>query len=737
MIARLNISLAVAIFVLMVVGSPRTLAEHGRDGVDPDSIAYQRALRSFTAGEYERARDLFRDVFRTNPAYVGAQGAAAYWLGRSFEACEQPDSSRWTYRTGFRAAESTQETPLRLFDAYLRTLVTPLKRLSLRIDGASTRAESVYFDILATLGSRTSSWEKSLLHQHVLQLRPLMSESDIQSLLVSGEADNPEDWTYRKEAGERLLSWWRRKDPNPSSRLNERAVEHLYRVARAQQAYADARSIRGWDERGDIYIRYGNPSRKRTINFDDARFLLDVIRPPMPITRADFPRNEVWVYSHLGADGQFVFVEENGSYEVSSPINMLPEVLRGPFSSAQRSQNLAYSSISALRYIYDQLSLHYQYSGVVSDDIESWFNFQNVANALTNTRMDKMVIGDGAGRRVMFRGPGPSQSFPSFAATRALADAAAEERSFVRRRAHTVPDTYAVSRDAYTPLDVEAHFARFLTEQGETRTEVYWTHDLGVSGVPLQKQQIIATVIEHDIDYEVRRREMDRHSPSSVRASDQTSRVPRESVRSLEITTPRSTKGGRYHVSMQWDRIIDGSPLASRNGEDGDDESLGRSVVWKDSLKALSSDPGVLEMSDLKPVVLPREEYLQDGLSKATPYPSRTIDPSQDLAFYFEVYHLNFGKGDQTHWRTEYEVEYRVRRGFAGRVFGPNYKVERTSTDAESVGSTSRTEEIIYIDLDPDKLMDETPVVITVRVTDEVSGRSVERSLNFELADAN
>jgi GWxTD domain-containing protein len=58
-----------------------------------------------------------------------------------------------------------------------------------------------------------------------------------------------------------MLEQWKRRDPNPATRVNERLVEHFARVAFADIHFALPRLGRVGSEtaRGEVYIRYGRP----------------------------------------------------------------------------------------------------------------------------------------------------------------------------------------------------------------------------------------------------------------------------------------------------------------------------------------------------------------------------------------------------------------------------------------------------------------------------------------------
>ena len=91
--------------------------------------------------------------------------------------------------------------------------------------------------------------------------------------------------------------YWNQRDPTPGTERNERYEEHLRRVAYARTMYSWPNS-RGFDDRGEIYVRYGEP---------DDRYICDT---PTPGWRS----NESWVYNALGFYGCFDFVDDGSGY---------------------------------------------------------------------------------------------------------------------------------------------------------------------------------------------------------------------------------------------------------------------------------------------------------------------------------------------------------------------------------------------------------------------------------------
>ena len=138
----------------------------------------------------------------------------------------------------------------------------------------------------------------------------------------------PEDLEIYRDAdtekrAELIARFWRRLDPSPLTKANERLIEHYRRVAYARRYYGEGEFP--WDDRGEVYVRFGKPdhtSKSGDIQNEMDREIQDArqnyvnrrrialrIRPGQPI----FPVPamswwEYWVYADLEGGTEFDFV---------------------------------------------------------------------------------------------------------------------------------------------------------------------------------------------------------------------------------------------------------------------------------------------------------------------------------------------------------------------------------------------------------------------------------------------
>jgi hypothetical protein len=150
-----------------------------------------------------------------------------------------------------------------------------------------------------------------------------------------------------------------------------------------------------------------------------------------------------------------------------------------------------------------------------------------------------------------------------------------------------------------------------------------------------------------------------------------------------------------------------------------------------DSLRPLRAG-GRLEMSDVKVLSAPDAEVSPARLqAQATPYPFQTVTNDTPLLLSFELYHLSRGPDDQTRYTIAYEVAGRTRRGWTRLFRGQD--TQQTSTETTVTGTERRTEELILLDLSEIERDEAQDVRVTVRVTDETSGDTIARTVDFVL----
>jgi GWxTD domain-containing protein len=128
-----------------------------------------------------------------------------------------------------------------------------------------------------------------LVARDVAAMQYILSPEELAVLLA-----RPQDERCRKW----IDAWWRTRDPIYTTPGNEALVEHERRVLTAENYFARG-AWPGWDDRGEVFIRYGPPGSR-------SRQPADVVEPGIYV-----PALEYWYYPQF--DMFAAFADPNGS----------------------------------------------------------------------------------------------------------------------------------------------------------------------------------------------------------------------------------------------------------------------------------------------------------------------------------------------------------------------------------------------------------------------------------------
>ncbi len=122
-----------------------------------------------------------------------------------------------------------------------------------------------------------------------------------------------------------LRIWWKRKDPNLTTEVNEVQEEFVRRARYALDNFHDPTGQKPWDDRGDVYILYGEPDEvgpadyysDRQGNFDQLSSFGGKGFTPMDQKAEDMKaRSVVWSYFRYG-EFQFQDYHATGCWELA------------------------------------------------------------------------------------------------------------------------------------------------------------------------------------------------------------------------------------------------------------------------------------------------------------------------------------------------------------------------------------------------------------------------------------
>ncbi|MCU0607223.1 MAG: GWxTD domain-containing protein [Candidatus Edwardsbacteria bacterium] len=133
-------------------------------------------------------------------------------------------------------------------------------------------------------------------------------------------------------------TFWKRKDPTPTTERNERYEEHLARVGFADENFPA--SSGWWDDRGKIYLKFGDPDDREWNPMGSAPSQYMCESDPTSETGSAMvsPSRgwERWGYSRLGH--QFTFVQQLTGYKLAKSL----------YSAQTFSSSIQASAVSAL-----------------------------------------------------------------------------------------------------------------------------------------------------------------------------------------------------------------------------------------------------------------------------------------------------------------------------------------------------------------------------------------------------
>lgn len=311
----------------------------------------------------------------------------------------------------------------------------------------STLLWTAYRTMLARANHYRDDTTRAFVDRHV-QLAELVLPTPIRANTLPDERANT------------VLEWWLSQEAQFLSGRHERLAQHLGRVANARMRFANPLRPTGLDARGETLVRYGSPSRVRTVRFNEAELTRSFLRDGLPVRLRDFPDNEVWVYDQFGLAGLFMFVEGNDGYRLGAVNDLLPRQLRSRgVGGSARGGAYAIAGLRALRHILAQLAMFHPAYGPRYDIVAGYVG-----------RQEERVI---EARGFRGRPGGGSADELSRTLESALSRNHADDGSISEQRMRTLPASYSLSeRVGYQP---DLRPVRFRLPEGETEVVVYWT----------------------------------------------------------------------------------------------------------------------------------------------------------------------------------------------------------------------------------------------------------------------
>jgi GWxTD domain-containing protein len=275
--------------------------------IEPENVEYQLALARayYQAGFLKSARQRFERVSKINPDDPSTRyGLGLVWrrdwlkYGESTSLGRAIDNLSWAARldttmvdawltlvplliesgqltAATSAAQHAMWVKPDLPDAQLAVAATAFR------SGDVLRAQALFDATLPRLPRE--------VRERYDDISPVASERDTMVLHHLGLVEQMEF----------LRRFWKEQDPDPTTPENELQLEYWTRVTQAYFLYFDTR-LREWDERGEVYVRYGPPEHVtyNPVGFGSGSALIYGERSTYD---AGFPANTlIWDYPSLG-----------------------------------------------------------------------------------------------------------------------------------------------------------------------------------------------------------------------------------------------------------------------------------------------------------------------------------------------------------------------------------------------------------------------------------------------------
>ena len=475
--------------------------------------------------------------------------------------------------------------------------------------------------------------------------------------------------------------FWKSRDPSPTTEYNERLVEHYRRLNYAKQHYT-MRQTKGYDDRGVIYIKHGEPDQKATL-----------------VGNFGIRDNETWVYRRKPDDYIFNFVKKTSSYFIAS--SLMEAVVGTPFSNAFMQQpdpeNPQQSvTLQATDLAYNMREL-----------LRSRMEIDPIYARLYNEKAD-------------FNDPG--------ALTQEIATNWGMDEARVLEPALTKgvqSETY-VPEMGSQPLDYYYYTADFMAMNANSNVNIFY-------GLPVNelefKRDIIGVRVNYEATFAVFDQDWKEVKRSYNRRSYQLSQEPDKENRGLLLVDKQAMNlpPGNYHYSV--------------SVKDLGSEHLG---IFKGDLDVTQYKPDdfnvsqIVLASNITPFDGGKPGKFTRGQYNVMPLPSRTFRQEMAVFVYYEIYNLTLSEEKKKKYNVDFTIQAeKLDRNIAAKIFAPLANVLSRAEDKGKItltfdkeGNPDRLAQAEYISID----ISDSPAGeynLSVVVTDTATGKKITRQTKF------
>ncbi len=569
----------------------------------------------------------------------------------------------------------------------------------------------------------------------------------------------PEQQAYREQ-------FWARRDPDILTKLNERVIEH-YRRTWYARTYFSSKYARAyfssnaylWDERGAVYIRYGEPdyrSRSNDRNFFQptevervrTQMAIDIYGPEaafFTFTGPVFPiRSSREKDSSLDSDTFSDIINEN--IAVPPPIPPPGEPVDEDEyldEYMEKTAELQSDEAEKLKFGFDRNPLERDGATIESvldeqtGELNTRLQFGSYSPVTIDSEIDNIVpwetwtyIQINGGIEITFTDEKRNGRY-DFAPLPEATNRDPEAIAYIARMTEHMPEVIyqqavSTSPDFYRPglpgdiLNFYYDLAHFRGPDGQTNLEIYY-------GIPPEQVEIEQEADSSFIHVQLAVALANEGHTSIYRTTDEFAyrgaQVPSTTEQGTFVPEIIKTQvpPGKYELQVQMKDLISG-----------------RTGLYRQELQVRDYQIPELQVSEIQLALNIAEEGARKFQKEDVwiiPIPTRSYAIKQNVYAYFEIYNLT----KDTFGQTRYKTEYRIRSstmptvGVVGAVATGLQTIFRTRK-AQVAITNERTgreaDEREYVEIVLNKVKPGVNA-LEVIVTDLVSGKSVEREVRF------
>ena len=523
--------------------------------------------------------------------------------------------------------------------------------------------------------------------------------------VASGNVANRYDKTTPEGRAEMAQRFWAERDPDYTTQVNERLLEHYRRVWYARTYFSKRKQP--WDRRGEVYIRYGEPDHRSRSS--------EQSQPPTMAANAVKERfynllySDMWAVFSMGGGSEIRTGQDVSTEEDPFALEENQGTMKGISWFDGVTGGLTGTLVGPVFPIrsYDPDVPGGVYMPIGSSDFslvkwESWV-YADVDGGIVIDFTDEIGRGafDYAPIPQLDKTPGlRSASTAGTDAIRVLSMLARRSPKVVMQAAAAaMPERYSVPSD-YRALDFYFDHAKFRGEDDACRVEVYY-------GVPMVEMTY----------YPVDRKTGIRALCRAALAEKRSRAVYRTESQLVHLEEGDRTEGSGFvpHIGTlnvpPGEYTLDVRVENALNGEVG---------YYRKDVMVEAFPRGPLKLSDIElawkvsEAGTESDRFTKNGL-RVLPMSTRHYQKGQPVYIYYEIYNLardSFG-------RTKYTVEYTVRSGKPPGIISRIFKGAKAEDEDQQVGVTqeqlgAEETQVSYVELD---LSDALPGMITLRVT--------------------